>query len=141
MSKLIVTLIFVTLFTSCKKEAQNPKEFYQLINKEWFATNQVEASYIFFENDECLIIRKYGTVIPGTYIVTPHYDSTFAYWHLKNNTIFFSESKTFSNKKPDPLDWHIVELHDTLLRVKLVAEKDNPYIVPFTFRAINYKIK
>jgi len=133
MKSKLTLLVLIIFFVSCEKSYDEFGYYDMLIDKEWKSQNGFESTHTFRSNKEYVLIRSIAVFNPETNTITHLNDTICSFWNLRDNVIMITNSNTSNISDVTPVDWSIIELNDTLLKVKLLSDLENPYILPWIF--------
>jgi len=102
------------------------------VNKHWVRQGEWFESYTFTPDKNFLKAREISCYNPITQQIETFSDTLIARWDIQENCIVFKPSGV-NDVKAQPTDWKVMNITDSVLEVKFVADADNTYILPTIF--------
>lgn len=130
---IFITILLSITSISCQKDDQNP--FYSnLIDKNWVSSSGTNQSYCFYTQNKYRRIWETAVLNPENNSVSFTYDTIFSYWRLNNDIIEFSSTQDFSGDLTPQLNFKIIDLTPSTLKVKYLSDLNDSSILPLTFQ-------
>jgi len=125
-------VLLVALF-SCNKEEQNPY-YSMLIEKNWTSNITQKPMHWFYSNNKYRKVWEVAIFNIENNSIIYTTDTLISYWRLNHDVIEFFSNGDFTETINPQLNYKIIDLTSSTLKVKYLHDLNDSSVLPFTFQ-------